>query len=525
MTMAMIRIHYADGRVQDCPLSPGRYRIGRDAGEIVLGDPNTSAHHADLFVEPGRVGIGDAGSTNGTLDMAGNRLTAFHALNPGEWVRLGNCGITLLSIASVASVGGAIAPPAPRPVTVPMQVPAAVPMPLPSPVQAQAPAYAMASYAGANPYAGAGNYAGGYPVAGGYERGPVGAGASAHGSGSASAYSHPDEPVRHSYPVAQTAFGLGGAMQLLVKTAPFLFARLATLVAVSTVGLIYWIVVVAGFVFLGHKTAVVAWVWFVFAASVAGWFWRVVVRSFLYLLKMGHIAVLTELVTKGQIGNGSEGMFSYGKRVVVERFGEIAALFVVDALISGVVGAFNRTLDWVSNLIPIPGLQSVVGFVKAVIRACTRYIAETIFSYNLARGDSNVFASSKDGLIYYAQNAKEILKTGIWVVILERVLSFAVFVVVFLPALAFAYALPSAWGGWLPLTAIVAGVLYAGNVREAVLRPLFLTMILLKFHSTVRGQAINPQWDARLQTASDKFRELTTKAAQWVAAPPVQVSA
>ena len=34
-----------------------------------------------------------------------------------------------------------------------------------------------------------------------------------------------------------------------------------------------------------------------------------------------------------------------------------------------------------------------------------------------------MFRSSKDGLIYYAQNAKEVLKTGVFVVVLEKVLT------------------------------------------------------------------------------------------------------
>jgi len=125
---------------------------------------------------------------------------------------------------------------------------------------------------------------------------------------------------------------------------------------------------------------------------------------------------LTELITVGQIGNGSEGMFAYGKRVVKSRFGEASVLFVVDRLVSGVVRAFNRTLDFVAGLLPIPGLSSVVSFANSVIYAATTYIDETIFSYGLARQETNPWASAKDGLIYYAQNSREILKTGIYAV-------------------------------------------------------------------------------------------------------------
>ena len=125
----------------------------------------------------------------------------------------------------------------------------------------------------------------------------------------------------------------------------------------------------------------------------------------------------------GQIANGSIGMFEYGRRVVTERFGQVNLLFALDLLIRGVVRAFNRTLDWIAHLLPIPGLQSIVGIVNAIVRAATTYIDETIFSYNLARGDDNAWRSSKDALIYYAQNSKEILKTAIYVVVLDKVLT------------------------------------------------------------------------------------------------------
>jgi hypothetical protein len=57
--------------------------------------------------------------------------------------------------------------------------------------------------------------------------------------------------------------------------------------------------------------------------------------------------VLTELVTRGQIGNGAEGMFAYGKRIVTERFAQTNVLFAMDLLVEGVVRAFNaRSTGW-----------------------------------------------------------------------------------------------------------------------------------------------------------------------------------
>lgn len=482
MNGATVRIQYSDGRVEERGLTAGSYVIGRESGDLVLGDPNVSSRHAQLTVQPATVTVTDVGSTNGTFDSSGARLTTPRALSPNDWVRMGRTTITLVAVAP-APAGTQLMPQQPM---------AANPAPataaeLQSGAAAPAPNHGPAAYA---------------PT---YMAPPEQA-------ASGGTFSHPEQPVRHSYPVAQQSFGVGAAAGLLMKTAPFIAARLAVLVGASVAGLVYWLVVIGGTIFLGERSPVLGWGWLIVTLGVAGWLWRTVIRYFLYLLKAGHIAVLTEIITRGEVGNGQESMFAYGKRIVQERFGQVNVLFGIDLLVDGVVRAFNRTLDWLSDLIPIPGLDSVMAFVNSVVFASTTYIDETLFSYNLARGDDNVFRSSKDGLIYYAQNSKEILKTGVWVVILEKVLSFAVFVVVFVPALAVAYLLPSSWGFWMPLTAIVAGLLFAADVQQAVLRPLFLTMVMLKFHSVVREQPINLQWDQRLESASDKFRELKEKA-------------
>jgi hypothetical protein len=297
-----------------------------------------------------------------------------------------------------------------------------------------------------------------------------------------------------------------------MQTAPFMFARLGVLGALTVATILWWVVLIGGFAFLAKATPLLGWAWVVVWCVVAGGIWRFVARYFLYLLKAAHIAVLTELITTGRIGNGSESMFHYGRRIVTERFGEVNVLFGLDMLVDGIVSAFNRTLDWVANLLPIPGLDSVAGVVRSVLSASTTYIDETIFSYNLARGDENAFRSSRDGLIYYAQNAREILKTGVWVVVVDKVLSVAIWFVMLAPAFALAYLMPGAAG----LATLVIAALFAGNVRSAVLRPLFLTMVMVKYHSLVQGQSIELGWEQRLNAVSGKFGELKQKADAWV---------
>ena len=84
---AQIKITYSDGRVEERTLPPGTYLAGREQGDIVLRDPNTSGRHAQIDVQFGRVTMTDLGSTNGTYDVQGQRLTAPYTMLPKSPLR------------------------------------------------------------------------------------------------------------------------------------------------------------------------------------------------------------------------------------------------------------------------------------------------------------------------------------------------------------------------------------------------------------------------------------------------------
>jgi uncharacterized Tic20 family protein len=101
--MARIRVGYADGRTEARVLNDGVHRVGRDAGEIVLGDPNVSGNHVELRVSSEQITLTDIGSSNGTYDPNGVRLSAPVAMKPNEPYRLGGCSLTLLTPDSQAA--------------------------------------------------------------------------------------------------------------------------------------------------------------------------------------------------------------------------------------------------------------------------------------------------------------------------------------------------------------------------------------------------------------------------------------
>ena len=122
--------------------------------------------------------------------------------------------------------------------------------------------------------------------------------------------------------------GLGSAVTLLMQSLPYALARFAILLGYTVACIVWLVVTFGGAAWLGtHIAGAFGVAWFVVCVVGIGWFWGAVLRYLLHLLACGHVAVLTDLITNGRIGNGSESQLAYGRRVVTERFGQVNALY------------------------------------------------------------------------------------------------------------------------------------------------------------------------------------------------------
>src|SRR5690625_2462274 len=128
-------------------------------------------------------------------------------------------------------------------------------------------------------------------------------------------------------------------MKLITKTMPFIFMRI----------LIYALFGVASFIALGIMIGIGFLVFKMFGessiaviiimiATIGGIFGllRFIERYVLYMVKMGHIAVIVELLRTGEIPQG-KGMIAYGKDTVKENFGASNVAFVVDKMVYAAV--------------------------------------------------------------------------------------------------------------------------------------------------------------------------------------------
>lgn len=72
----------------------GPLEIGRECAGLLLDDPMISRRHLELRLDGGVVVVIDLGSTNGTT-VDGRRLSAPHALEPGQVVAFGGSSLTV----------------------------------------------------------------------------------------------------------------------------------------------------------------------------------------------------------------------------------------------------------------------------------------------------------------------------------------------------------------------------------------------------------------------------------------------
>ncbi|HRY01408.1 MAG: hypothetical protein H7A20_05890 [Rhodanobacteraceae bacterium] len=304
-------------------------------------------------------------------------------------------------------------------------------------------------------------------------------------------------------------FKLGQVLGLLLRTTPYLFLRLMVYVGISLAYLIVtgagagigWIVGKAasnpGFAFWGGAIG------FGLTSGVLYW-----LREYLlYMVKAGHIAVLAELLEGKEIPGG-KGQLAHGAEVVKSRFVESSVLFGVDRLINGIIRVINRMTMRIANWLPIPGLDSAMGIINAILRTSLTYVDEVILAHNIRVKSDNAWATSRDAVVLYAQNYKTLLKNAAAITVIVWLLTALIFVVCLAPALGVASLFPNVASFW----GVAIAVVLAWGLKAALVDPLAMTALMQVYFKVSAGQMPNAEWSGKLEGWSGKFRQLKEKA-------------
>jgi len=310
-------------------------------------------------------------------------------------------------------------------------------------------------------------------------------------------------------------FSIGRTLGLMGQTLPFLLFRVAVyfgiavaFVLVTGVGAgVGW--GIGAFGDADFRAGSTAWGGIIGFGLIAGtlFFLREYV---LYMVKAGHIAVLVELIDGRGVPQG-QSQIGYATGLVRERFVESNVLFAVDRIVNAVLAGILGLLQGLTAVLPIPGLQNIVGIVRAFLRIAVGLMDEVILGYLFRTRAPNPWAGSETALVLYAQNYKVLLRNAAWLTIITYVLAFVVFLIMLAPAAALVWIIPNAWGAG----GFVFAILFAWAVKAALLEPFAIAAMMEVYFRVIEGQMPDPVWNDRIGQVSRKFRELKDRAANW----------
>lgn len=299
---------------------------------------------------------------------------------------------------------------------------------------------------------------------------------------------------------------LGEAIGLVLKTLPIVWVRLGSYLVLG-LGLGVYAAVFFGIGWLlGQLWAPLGFVVFLVALGGAFWVVDLAGKYWFHLLRAAHTAVMTEFITTGR--GPATGQLAYGRQQVMSRFADTSILFGVGLLVDGVVKFVVRTFTRIASILPVPGVDSLGKFLERVATMSTTYVDEAILSRAYAKREQNVWSVARDGVVLYAQAWKPILANAVVLALLSYA-EFVLFLVLLgLPALGIAAVAP-ALGPALGIAALIGAWMLKLALSDAV----SLAATLLAYHRATEDMEPNAEWVAKLEGASDKFRELGRKAA------------
>jgi hypothetical protein len=311
-------------------------------------------------------------------------------------------------------------------------------------------------------------------------------------------------------------FSVGTALSLMARTAPFIIFRIIVYFGITT-AIILMTGAGAG---LGYGIGAFGEEEFqlssTFWGGAAGFGLTVGVIFFfrdylLYLVKAGHIAVMVELLHGGQVPGG-RGQLDYAWDVVRDRFGEASALFALDRLVHGVITAITGIIEGLMTILPIPGVENLMGVLRAYLRVAVGLIDEMIIAQAIRTRAENPWKNAQDGLVLYAQNARPMLVNAAWLTAMSWVLAFVVFLLMLGPAAAVVYLMPgnASAGGF------IFAFVFAWAVKAALIEPFCIACLMQVYFKVTEGQQPDPEWAAKLNHISDKFRHMGDQAASWI---------
>ena len=219
------------------------------------------------------------------------------------------------------------------------------------------------------------------------------------------------------------------ARELLVKTMPFIWAKL--LLRLIVVGIVTVLVAIGIWMITRGNSPV--GLFLIIAAIIAyPMICFVLNRGVGYFVRIGHIAVLTEMIKTGAAP--ADGMVAHSKNMVTNRIGTVATFFIIDKAVDGAVNQLMRHLERTGSLLSnIPGAKQLMVFVKAATKKALKYVDECCIAWIFyGPAEQSSFKGACDGIVIYFQNWKRILGGAVVTALIFLALQWGIGFIIFL---------------------------------------------------------------------------------------------
>ncbi|MGN1147613.1 MAG: hypothetical protein ACI4TB_04270 [Lachnospiraceae bacterium] len=253
----------------------------------------------------------------------------------------------------------------------------------------------------------------------------------------------------------------------------------------------------------GNGMIIAFWIWLILVCCVYGF----VNRYIGYMLKAGHIAMVTTAVTTGTL---PENQLEAAKEMVKERFVTANVYFVVDRLVSGAVSQLQRGLQKVEDLLgKIPGVSIIVSFAQMFVHIALGYIDECCLGYTFLHKEQSAYKSAADGVVIYFQNWKKLLKDAAITTLIVMGVSLLAWL---LPFLIFTGIFAAVGVHWV--FAFFIALMFAAVIRSAFVDSYMMVKMMVSYMEVAPSTQITFDLYDKLCKLSSKFKSLFTKGQQ-----------
>jgi len=300
---------------------------------------------------------------------------------------------------------------------------------------------------------------------------------------------------------------IGRAVKIVFQTVPYLLYRAVVygLICVAVAILLLFLALI-GYVFSSGAAMVV----FVLFMAAGGWGSKLLREYVLYLLRAGHVAVITEIIERGSLPQGVS-QTQWGSDKVKTFFKEISVLALIDQMIKGIIKKLNRTLFRMMNILPLPGLDKAAKLIQKVVDFSLTYIDESILAYTFKTKSENVYESAKVGVILYCQSWKGLLKNAVMLTLLCYAFTLVSAILFLVPLGGIALVLPQTWG-FAKFGLFVLALFMGFSLKWILFDPIACTATILTFLKETENMTPDSAWEERIEKVSDQFKELKQKA-------------